>query len=99
MRTLILSLMLACVVGFISAEEKTEKLVINGESNGVKVEMGTEESPLVVVDGEIFEGNLNDIKPETIKSITILKQAEAVKTYGEAAKNGVIVITLKKAKK
>lgn len=97
MKTFIMSLMLACVAGLVSAEEKTEKLVIKEDAKRIVVEMGSEEDPLVVVDGKVFEGNLNDIKPETIESVKILKKEETVKIYGEeAAKNGVIVITLKK---
>ena len=97
MKTFIMSLMLACVAGLVSAEEKTEKLVIKEDAKRIVVEMDSEEDPLVVVDGKVFEGNLNDIKPETIESVKILKKEEAVKIYGEeAAKNGVIVITLKK---
>jgi hypothetical protein len=97
MKTFIMSLMLACVAGLVSAEEKTEKLVIKEDAKRIVVEMDLEEDPLVVVDGKVFESNLNDIKPETIESVKILKKEEAVKIYGEeAAKNGVIVITLKK---
>lgn len=97
MKTFIMSLMLACVAGLVSAEEKTEKLVIKEDAKRIVVEMDSEEDPLVVVDGKVFESNLNDIKPETIESVKILKKEEAVKIYGEeAAKNGVIVITLKK---
>lgn len=97
MKTFIMSLMLACVTGLVSAEEKTEKLVIKEDAKRIVVEMDSEEDPLVVVDGKVFESNLNDIKPETIESVKILKKEEAVKIYGEeAAKNGVIVITLKK---
>lgn len=97
MKTLIMSLMLACVAGFVSAEEKTEKVAIKEDAKCITVEMDSEGDPLVVVDGKVFEGNLNDIKPETIESVKILKKEEAVKVYGEeATKNGVIVITLKK---
>ena len=96
MKTLIMSLMLACVAGLVSAEEKTEKLVIKEDAKRIVVEMDSEEDPLVVVDGKVFEGDLNDIKPESIESVKILKKAEAVKIYGEeVGEKGVIVITLK----
>jgi hypothetical protein len=74
MKTLIMSLMLACVAGFVSAEEKTEKVAIKEDAKGITVEMDSEGDPLVVVDGKVFEGNLNDIKPETIESVKILKK-------------------------
>lgn len=54
--------------------------------------------PLVVVDGEIVPyEQLNDIDPNTIENITVLKDEKAVKKYGERAKNGVIEIKIKKS--
>lgn len=99
MKKVVLAVMLACAVGFTYAEEKkTEKIVIKGDSKTVNVEKDSENTPIIVVDGKVFEGDLDDIKPETIESMTVLKNADAVKAYGEdASKKGVIVITLKKA--
>ncbi len=54
--------------------------------------------PLVVVDGEIVPyEQINDIEPNTIENITVLKDEKAVKKYGEQAKNGVIEIKIKKS--
>jgi len=39
---------------------------------------------------------MNDIDPNQIKSVEVLKGDAAVKKYGEKAKNGVILITTKK---
>lgn len=52
--------------------------------------------PTWVVDGVIFNGNLNDINPEEIESITVLKDAAATAIYGSQAANGVIVVERKK---
>jgi TonB-dependent SusC/RagA subfamily outer membrane receptor len=53
--------------------------------------------PLYILNGdEITEEELNLIDPQTIESITILKDKSAESLYGEKGKNGVIVITLKK---
>lgn len=52
-------------------------------------------SPLIVVDGTVWEGSLNMINPEQIKSIDILKDGSAAAIYGTRATNGVILITLK----
>ena len=46
-----------------------------------------------------FGNRLNDINPNDIESITVLKGAEGAVTYGSLASNGVIVITTKSAKK
>lgn len=55
-------------------------------------------SPLFVVDGLPFEGDINSINPATIKSITILKDAAAASIYGARAANGVVVISTIDAK-
>ena len=55
-------------------------------------------SPLVVIDGEPAEKDfdLNSIDPHDIESISVRKDDSAKEKYGEAAKDGVIEITLKK---
>jgi TonB-linked SusC/RagA family outer membrane protein len=55
--------------------------------------------PLVVVDGIIFQGNLNMINPADIESFSILKDATAGSLYGSRAGNGVILITTKSGRK
>lgn len=51
--------------------------------------------PLVVVDGIIMNGGMNDINPQDIESIEVVKGAAAASTYGSRAQNGVIQITTK----
>lgn len=52
-------------------------------------------SPLIVVDGIIMNGGMNDINPQDIESIEVVKGAAAASTYGSRAQNGVIQITTK----
>ncbi len=54
--------------------------------------------PLYVVDGIILMGSMNDINPNDIASIEILKDASATAIYGSRGANGVILITTKKGK-
>lgn len=54
-------------------------------------------SPLIVVDG-IIRSNVNEIDPNTIKTVTVLKDAAAVAPYGLGGANGVILITTKDGK-
>ncbi|MCF0061508.1 TonB-dependent receptor [Dyadobacter chenwenxiniae] len=54
-------------------------------------------SPLVVIDG-IPSGNMNDVNPNDIESIEILKDASASAIYGTRAANGVILVTTKRGK-
>ncbi|MDE5423898.1 TonB-dependent receptor [Ancylomarina sp. DW003] len=56
-------------------------------------------SPLYVVDGVPYDGDLNSINPSDIKSMTVLKDAASASIYGSRAANGVIVITTKKGEK
>ena len=55
--------------------------------------------PLLVLDGIPYEGgNLNDINPQDIASIEILKDASATAIYGSRGANGVLLISTKKGK-
>lgn len=53
-------------------------------------------SPLIVVDGVIFNGDLSDINPDDIDRMDIMKDASSAAVYGSRATNGVISITTKK---
>ncbi|MDE6135572.1 MAG: SusC/RagA family TonB-linked outer membrane protein [Muribaculaceae bacterium] len=55
-------------------------------------------SPLIVVDGTPFSGNMNNINPNDIASMTVLKDASSAALYGARGANGVILITTKRAK-
>ncbi|CAZ96586.1 SusC/RagA family TonB-linked outer membrane protein [Zobellia galactanivorans] len=54
-------------------------------------------SPLVIVDGLPFD-SLNDVSPDDIANIEILKDASATAIYGSRASNGVILVTTKTGK-
>ena len=54
--------------------------------------------PLIVLDGVIFLGNINDINPSDIASFDILKDATSAAAYGSRSANGVIMINTKKGK-
>lgn len=54
--------------------------------------------PLIVVDGMIFMGSINDINPNDIASFDVLKDATSAAAYGSRSANGVIIITTKKGK-
>ena len=50
--------------------------------------------PLIVVDGVVDAiADLNDINPEDIESITVLKDASSTAIYGARGANGVILVT------
>lgn len=51
-------------------------------------------APLVIIDG--FEGTMNDVNPNDVASISVLKDAASSSIYGSKAANGVILITTKR---
>jgi TonB-dependent starch-binding outer membrane protein SusC len=53
-------------------------------------------SPLVVVDNFPYDGDINNINPNDVENVTILKDAGAASIWGARSGNGVIVITTKK---
>jgi TonB-linked SusC/RagA family outer membrane protein len=55
--------------------------------------------PLYVVDGYPITGGLNNINPNDIATMDVLKDASATAIYGVRASNGVVIITTKKGKK
>ena len=60
--------------------------------------MSASSTPLYVVDGVPYGGDLNNINSADIESMTVLKDAASNSLYGARGANGVIMITTKKAK-
>ena len=56
-------------------------------------------APLYIVDGVPFDGDMNDINPQDIASMTVLKDAASAALYGARGANGVIIITTKNGDK
>lgn len=52
-------------------------------------------TPLYVVDGIIYTGNIADLNPDDIQSMSVLKDAASAALYGNRASAGVIIITTK----
>ncbi|WP_035079067.1 SusC/RagA family TonB-linked outer membrane protein [Anditalea andensis] len=87
---------------------------LQGEVPGLVIQQGTSEpgtlpeinirglstmsgnTPLIVVDGVI--SSLNNINPNDIESISVLKDAASAAIYGSRAANGVILVTTKLGK-
>lgn len=55
-------------------------------------------TPIVVADGVVI-GSINDVNPNDIASVEILKDAAAQAIYGARAANGVILLTTKEEKR
>ena len=52
-------------------------------------------TPLYVIDGKVANNTLNELNPNQIESITVVKDASSIALHGPEAQNGVIVITTK----
>lgn len=79
----------------------TGKMAVPADSVKQSVKVGAKSVPddvLVVIDGrETNMNELNGLDASKINSVTVLKDDSATKIYGEKAKNGVIVVTMKKS--
>ena len=53
-------------------------------------------SPLIVLDGNIYYGNISDINPNDIESMDVLKDASSTAVYGSKGSAGVVMITTKR---
>ena len=60
------------------------------------ISTGSTAATLVLIDG--IEGNMNNLNPDDVESISVLKDAAASSIYGSRAAFGVILITTKKGK-
>ena len=79
----------------------TGKMAVPADSVKQSVRVGAKsvsDDVLVVIDGrETNMNELNGLDASKINSVTVLKDDSATKIYGDKAKNGVIVVTMKKS--
>lgn len=76
------------------SKNKNSEIEVVGYAKDQKQPNG--QNPLIVIDGVVSAKKMEDIKPETIESVNILKGDMAIKKYGDKGNDGVIEITLKK---
>ena len=73
-----------------------------GESPTIRIRgfssLNAGNDPLWIVDGMPYSGDLNNLNPSDIESMTVLKDAASNSLYGARGANGVVMITTKKAK-
>lgn len=92
----------------VAAQQTSEGPILHLKSGDVKalgmllgrsgsVDPAAKDLPLVKVDGKtVSYEEMKTIDSQRIEQINVMKNAEAVKLFGEEAKHGVILITLKK---
>jgi serine protease Do len=103
------SFLMACVIAQISFAQTSEKqnlkldlrkptvVVVKNIPKDTSIVVNGQ-TPLYIVDGKELK-NINQISPNDIEKIDVLKGASATKQYGTKGANGVIVITTKKKNK
>ena len=71
------------------ARQNPAIILLNTKPNG--------EEPMLIVDGKtVTREDIQALPPESVANIVVMKEEAAIKSYGENAKNGVIIITTKK---
>ena len=74
-----------------------------GESPTIRIRgfssLNAGNDPLWIVDGMPYSGDLNNLNPSDIESMTVLKDAASNSLYGARGANGVVMITTKKKAK
>jgi TonB-linked SusC/RagA family outer membrane protein len=75
---------------------------VNGGENDLSIRgrntIFANDQPLIILDNFPYSGDINNINPNEIESITVLKDAAAASIWGVRAGNGVIVINTKQGK-
>lgn len=74
-----------------AAPGQDQTLLIRGENS-----LSARNNPLIVLDGIPYSGSLQDLDPNNIENLTVLKDASAVAIYGSRGSNGVILIQTKR---
>lgn len=80
-------------IGYDASAKSSPSIQLRGQNS-----LGTNASPMIVLDGMPFYGELSEINPDDIGQIDVLKDASSAAIYGAQAAAGVIIITTKKGK-
>ncbi len=80
-------------VGYASLAKGGGDMEIRGDNT-----LKTSSDPLIVLDGVIYQGGMEDINPNDIETVDVLKDASSSAVYGARASNGVVIVTTKKGK-
>lgn len=78
-------------IGLSAGPKGTSQIRIRGNNS-----LSAGSSPLIVVDGMIFNGDLSDIAPSDIDKLDVMKDASSAAVYGARGASGVILITTKR---
>ena len=77
--------------------KKEEPKALAGTVPTIRVSDNASKAQVVIDDVMVDEAKLKSLSPDQIESITVLKPETAVAIYGEAGKNGILVVRTKAA--
>ena len=80
-------------VGPSTSAGASPNIVVRGQNS-----INASTSPLIVLDGVIFNGSLAEINMNDIATFDVLKDASSAAIYGSRSANGVVIITTKRGK-
>lgn len=80
-------------VGIATSAKGNTNIQIRGRRS-----LSASSTPLIVLDGVIYNGDLADINPNDIQNIDVLKDASSAAVYGAKSANGVVIVTTKAGK-
>lgn len=78
-------------IGFSPSPKGVSNIQIRGNNS-----LSAGSSPLIIVDGIIYNGDLADINPADIDKLDVMKDASSAAVYGARGANGVILVTTKR---
>ncbi|MCK0190025.1 carboxypeptidase-like regulatory domain-containing protein [Arenibacter sp. F20364] len=78
-------------IGLSASPKGTSQIRIRGNNS-----LSAGSSPLIVVDGMIYNGDLSDIAPSDIDKLDVMKDASSAAVYGARGASGVILVTTKR---
>ncbi len=91
------------LAGAVSGVQLTSSNGAPGASSTIRVRgfssISAGQSPLIILDGAPYDGDLSTINTADVASMTVLKDAASNALYGARGANGVIMITTKSAKR
>jgi len=88
-------------ISYGQADERMEmeKSAMPGATSNIRIRginsYNASTAPLYVLNGEIFNGDINSINPNSIKTTEVLSDAKATELFGARGANGVVLINTK----
>ncbi len=92
----------SALVGKVAGVQMTQSNGAPGSTPSIRIRgfssISAGKEPLYIVDGTPYDGDINNINPSDVESMTVQKDAASTSLYGARGANGVIMITTKRAK-